>query len=544
MVRLDCGFLFFLVSLLLSPSLGFIWHLTDILPSNEVLQFSERYMFPSGKGPGILEQGESWIQIDTDLLCYKTVNRSSTIAYAIYATDEAHHQEPLNGMCSGLIENGKGRERNLQDTQSLLNNEWSMNVVANQVKTSYVGTVTLNGHKPPLFLNGTYFLYKADARHKYEVTLEAWHNVAFQLCEDEEVEPQAHVDGMIEFRNPYGYLPGELYGYLPFEAVRAIGYFLFLCIFLVQYQRNKDSALPLHRAIMFVLLVGLSEAAAWYLAYATINETGQPYCCPFPAVVVLGFVLQIFRQTFSRLLLLIVCLGYGIVRPRLLPAEWVSITVVATLYFVAAVIGQISEVVLMHDVHPVDPEQAVLYQVPMMIMDMVFLSWIYIALNSTIRILGEYRQTVKLQMFTRLATAIVAFVSLFTAITFLVLADKKGLLIWPWKYTWAQNVSWEVLNLGVIVTVGIICMPSPTSNMLSYAHQLPQDDPDDDDELDDLNDSEMMDDGDIELADMEDHDYNSEEDEEDGSGGGRGDDYSKLPPSWGSSKAVKSPLRT
>ncbi len=528
---------------LFSRSFGFIWHLTDILPANEVLQFSERYIFASGKGPSVLDQGESYIEIDTDLLCYKSVNRSSTIGYAIYATDEGHHHETLEGICSGLVHT-EGSSRLLQSSEALLSNDWAMNVVAAQVKTKYVGTVTLHGHKPPLFLNGTYFLYKADARHKYEVTVEAWHNVAFQLCEDEEVEPQAHVDGVIQFRNPYGYLPGELYGYLPFEAARALAYFTFLVIYVIQYLRYKESALSLHKGVLFVLGVGLVESSTWYAAYATINGNGHPYCCPFPPVVVAGFVLQVFRQTFSRLLLLIVCLGYGIVRPRLLPAEWVSITVVATLYFVAAVVGQISEVVLLHDVHPVDPEEVVSYQLPMMIMDVIFLSWIYIALSSTIRILGEYRQTVKLDMFISLARAIAAFVALFTFVTLLVLADKKGLLEWPWKYTWAQNVSWEVLNLGVIVTVGVICMPSATSSMLSYAHQLPQDDPDDDDEVDDLNDSEMDLDGDVELADV---DFG---DGSEGGGEGEGrdadDDYSSLPPSWGSGRGanVKNPLRT
>ena len=224
---------------------------------------------------------------------------------------------------------GTTAERRVQSNEVLLSNDWAMNVVAAQVKTEYVGTVTLHGHKPPLFLNGTYFLYKADARHKYEVTVEAWHNVAFQLCEDEEVEPQAHVDGMIQFRNPYGYLPGELYGYLPFEAARALAYFAFMVVYVIQYMRYKESALSLHKGVLFVLSVGLAESATWYAAYATINANGQPYCYPFPPLWWQALSTSL-RQTFSRLLLLIVCLGYGIVRPRLLPAEWVSITIVAT----------------------------------------------------------------------------------------------------------------------------------------------------------------------------------------------------------------------
>ena len=39
---------------------------------------------------------------------------------------------------------------------------------------------------------------------------------------------------------------------------------------------------------------------------------------------------------------------------------------------------------------------------------------------------------------------------------------------------------WEVLNFAVIAAVCIICCPSDHSRMLSYASQLPTEDPDDD----------------------------------------------------------------
>lgn len=31
-------------------------------------------------------------------------------------------------------------------------------------------------------------------------------------------DAKAQIDGDITFRNPYGYLPGELFGFLPFEG--------------------------------------------------------------------------------------------------------------------------------------------------------------------------------------------------------------------------------------------------------------------------------------------------------------------------------------
>lgn len=113
-----------------------------------------------------------------------------------------------------------------------------------------------------------------------------------------------------------------------------VAYFLFGVVYCYFFWKHLDSTLPLHRAVLFVFMIALTEATCWYAAYQTINLTGQPYCCPFPPTVVASLVLQIFRQTFARTLLLVVTLGYGIVRPKLLPAEWVAISIVSVLYFI------------------------------------------------------------------------------------------------------------------------------------------------------------------------------------------------------------------
>jgi hypothetical protein len=44
---------------------AFVWKLTDDLPAKKILTFSERYMFKSHDGPGILEQGDAYIKVDT-----------------------------------------------------------------------------------------------------------------------------------------------------------------------------------------------------------------------------------------------------------------------------------------------------------------------------------------------------------------------------------------------------------------------------------------------------------------------------------------------
>jgi hypothetical protein len=83
------------------------------------------------------------------------------------------------------------------------------------------------------------------------------------------------------------------------------------------YTVYSESVLSLHKAVLLVLMVATLEAASWFIAYVTLNESGSPYCCPFPGQVVAAILLQVVRQTISRSLLLTMSLGYGIARDRL-----------------------------------------------------------------------------------------------------------------------------------------------------------------------------------------------------------------------------------
>jgi len=103
---------------------GFKWHLTDTLPSEKILTFSERYMFATGLGPSLLglyllyilnyyirlelfdhllflllEQGNSYIHIDIYVYTYSLTNTSNTIGYAIFAASENHQHDNLQCLC-------------------------------------------------------------------------------------------------------------------------------------------------------------------------------------------------------------------------------------------------------------------------------------------------------------------------------------------------------------------------------------------------------------------------------------------------------------
>lgn len=453
---------------------AFKWHLADVLPEKKVLTFSERYMFPSHNGPLMLEQGEAYIRVKADVLVYQAINESAVVSYAVFAATEDHHHDAPLAMCETM---------ELRDKYGY----WTSNVMMKRMMTKYVSSAEYYDKK--MGLNGTYYLYTTRLDTDYMVAEEAWHNVAFQLCPTVVSEfsteytkrlSVAKIDGEVTFRNPYGFLPGELFGFLPFEGARMVAYVLFGVVYVYFYCRYFSSTLPLHMGILAVYLVALAEATTWYASYQQINLTGQPYCCPFPEPVVAALVLQIFRQTLSRTLLVVVSLGYGIVRPKLLPTEWVAVVVVTVLYFVAATVAQVSEIVVGNDVHADRPDTVMDYEIPELIMDVIFLSWIYLALNATIRVLTEFQQGFKLKLYRQLALTMAVFVGLFAVATVFNLLDKSGVVKWPWQWAWAQQVMWEVLNFAVIAAVCIVCCPSDNSRMLAYASQLPTDDLDDD----------------------------------------------------------------
>lgn len=103
-----------------------------------------------------------------------------------------------------------------------------MQVESEFVQTSYAGTVQVYDLGSAATV--TKYRRTAHVSHKYTVRNEMWHNVVFLLCGEEDGSDGAiaTIEGEVAFRNPYGYIPAELFGILPFEvrAAARASYFM------------------------------------------------------------------------------------------------------------------------------------------------------------------------------------------------------------------------------------------------------------------------------------------------------------------------------
>ena len=92
--------------------------------------------------------------------------------------------------------------------------------------------------------------------------------------------------------------------------------------------------------------------------------------------------------------------------------------------------------------------ESVALDVPVLLFDLIFLVWIYLALVNIMATLRACGQTHKLDMYTRLAYVIGTFVALVSLLTVVIFVSRLGAFEWPWEYRWVQTVLLEVLNFA------------------------------------------------------------------------------------------------
>jgi len=315
--------------------------------------------------------------------------------------------------------------------------------------------------------------------------------IVMEMCPSGGKGAKFEIFGSVSFRNPYGMLPAIYFGFLPFEGLRSFAFLLVLACFFSLLKRHRDKVLPLHYAIFFVVFVATLEAFTWFGAYLVLNVTGEPLCCPFGPAVVAAMCFQAIQQTATRTLLLTVALGFGLVRSALTIKETLLLLGLS-LSYLAASVAATAQKVRSHnhlDKHNDSGLGAGSYSdvytdAPALLLELIFLAWIYAALVNVTDLLRSQGQTYKLHMFTLLNYTIASFVGLTTILTGVVVVSKLGYFDWPWQLYWLQIVSLEGLNFAVIAAVCAIWRPTDRSMLLVMHDQLSTVDTLDDDDFD------------------------------------------------------------
>ncbi|KAK6945590.1 Transmembrane protein GPR107/GPR108-like, partial [Dillenia turbinata] len=264
------------------------------------------------------------------------------------------------------------------------------------------------------------------------------------------------MSGRTFWKNPDGYLPGRMAPLMKFYVYMSLAYALLCLIWFFQYLRFWKDILQLQHCITIVIALGLFEMTLWHAEYANFNDMGMRPVGITAWVVTVGAI----RKTVSRLLILCVSMGYGVVRPTL-GGLTSKVLLLGATYFLASELLDIAE------------NSKAFLVLPDAFLDAFLILWIFTSLSKTLEQLQAKRSSVKLDVYRKFSNALAAAVIASVAwIGYEVYFKATNPFNERWQSAWIITAFWDILNFSVLCVMCYLWTPSQNSQRYAYSDEM------------------------------------------------------------------------
>ncbi|QDZ20708.1 transmembrane receptor protein [Chloropicon primus] len=292
------------------------------------------------------------------------------------------------------------------------------------------------------------------------------YNLWFITCHPDLTASQLWVSGTSIWKNPTGFLPGMMLPLIPLYGVLSLCYLFLGFVWLVLLFRNFKDVIMLQVQISVVLLLSMLETSLWYFDYVNFNNTGSR-----PAAITMWAVLfGALRKVISKVVLLLVCMGYGVVKPTLGQDKRKILLLTAAYLGATILLDTLSNVGTIDDISDFGRITILL---PVAALDGVIIVWVFSSLTKIINKLQNRNQVVKLTMYSRLYKTMVlaAGVSLVWMLyeMYFRVADAASM---QWQSEWVSACFWKTMTLALTAVVCVLWSPSKVSARYAYSEQL------------------------------------------------------------------------
>ncbi|KNC48434.1 uncharacterized protein AMSG_04881 [Thecamonas trahens ATCC 50062] len=301
-----------------------------------------------------------------------------------------------------------------------------------------------------------------------------WWHVLVAQCPVDGQDPPLILTGEVVSRNSFGYIPAQQYHLLPFFGILCLTYIVLGFVWAGFTLANWSSSLALQHCIASVIFLGMLELTFRYFDLWEYNKVGRANL----VTAVFGILCNACKETLSRMLVLAVSMGYGVVKPSLGTDKYKVFGLGAVFFVVDAINSLHSR--LAPRTGPARPSLAfaVAVVVPQSLANALFFYWTFIALARCMHHLEKRRQYVKLLMYKTFAIALgVALGISLLLLTVRALFGLGSSEKHSWRYIWMFTAFDELIYFAILLVVCAIWRPS-VSNM-RYAYTQADDDNDD-----------------------------------------------------------------
>lgn len=274
------------------------------------------------------------------------------------------------------------------------------------------------------------------------------------------------MSGKTLWKNPEGYLPGRMAPLMKFYAFMSAAYVTLTIIWFSQYVRFRKDVLQLQHCIAVVIALGLFEMTLWYFEYANFNKTGTRPVGITSWVVTVGAI----RSTLSRLLILSVSMGYGVVRPTL-GGLTSKVLLIGLTYFLASELLDITENV--GTINDISGKARLFLVLPDAFLDAFLILWIFTSLSKTLEQLQAKRTSVKLDIYRKFSNALAVVVVASVAwIGYEVYFKATDPFNEKWRSAWIITAFWHILAFALLSVICYLWAPSQSSQRYAYSAEV------------------------------------------------------------------------
>ncbi|XP_031249550.1 transmembrane protein 87B isoform X1 [Pistacia vera] len=311
--------------------------------------------------------------------------------------------------------------------------------------------------------NGNY-LYANMDNVDVPITKTGMYNLFFIAC-DPKLKGLV-MSGKTLWKNPDGYLPGRMAPLMNFYVYMSLAYVVLSVFWFIQYLRFWKDILQLQHCITAVITLGLFEMILWYFEYANFNNTGMRLVVVTTWVVTIGAI----RKTLSRLLILCVSMGYGVVRPTL-GGLTSKVLLLGVTYFLASELLDITEYV--GTISDVSGRARLFLVLPDAFLDAFLILWTFTALSKTLEQLQSKRSSIKLDIYRKFSNALaVTVIASVVWISYEVYFKATDPFNERWQSAWIITAFWDVIAFVLLCVICYLWAPSQNSQRYAYSEEV------------------------------------------------------------------------
>nr|XP_054606154.1 transmembrane protein 87A isoform X3 [Nothobranchius furzeri] len=272
----------------------------------------------------------------------------------------------------------------------------------------------------------------------------------------------------VVMKSSHGYISITEWPLMIFYMIMCIVYILYALLWFLWAACYWKDLLRIQFWIAGVIFLGMVEKAVFCAEYENTNLVGSAS----PGLLIFAELVSALKRTLARLLVIIVSLGYGIIKPRL-GTVMHRVVGLGILYFAFASIEGVLRIT-----GTKDSDLALLANIPLALLDSSLCWWIFVSLAQTIKTLKLRRNPVKLSLYRHFTNTLIF--AVIASIIFMAWSAKKLHLAdcqSDWIEIWVEDAFWRFLFSIVLLVIMFLWRPS--ANNQRYAFTPLIDDSDD-----------------------------------------------------------------